>query len=145
MDNDYGLDIPEVIRTVNSADVLTFRFLIIGQRLLIDMRTNELDGPLVKIVSRAASVEERFKSIKQLRPRFRVPDRITAIWWPRYVDSLWECGIWDAVARRIVDCGFPRAADQARSVFDELSRLERAELRNAITGQGYQTIWSAQV
>lgn len=141
MDNDFGLDIPDVIRTVNSADVFTFRFVVISQRLLIDMRTNELDGPMLKVVPRAASAAERFHSLKQLRPSFAVPDRITPLLWPRYMRSLQSCGVWDAVARRIAGAGFPRIAEETRAVLDELCLLERAEFCKAIVGDGYQTLW----
>jgi len=141
MDNDFFLDYDEIIRTVRGADVVTFRFVIINQRLLIDNRSSEIDPPLVKVVPRATSVEERFRSLKQLRPRFRLPDKISAIWWPKYVDSLVEHGVWDAIVQRIVDAGFSQAARECAGVLEELRTLERDEVRNAVAGQGYQALW----
>ena len=141
MDNDFFLDYDEIIRTVRGADVVTFRFVIINQRLLIDNRSSEIDPPLVKVVPRATSVEERFRSLKQLRPRFRLPDKISAIWWPKYVDSLVEHGVWDAIVQRIVDAGFSQAARECDGVLEELRTLERDEVRNAVAGQGYQALW----
>ncbi|MSQ61647.1 MAG: hypothetical protein EXR43_03585 [Dehalococcoidia bacterium] len=141
MDNDYGLDISEIIRTINSADVMTFRFLIISQRLLIDMRTNDLDGPLLTLVPRATSVEERFRSVKQLRPRFKTPENIISVWWPRYARGLSTSGVWEAILHRIVDLGFPEVAERAAEVLKEVCTLEHAEVRNAISGKGYHTIW----
>ena len=44
-------------------------------RLLVDFRANANTGPLLKVVARAESVEDRFRSIKRLRPEFAVPDR----------------------------------------------------------------------
>ena len=38
MDNDFTLDYGEIIKTVRNADVLTFRFVIVSERLLIDNR-----------------------------------------------------------------------------------------------------------
>ena len=38
MDNDFFLDYGEIIRTIRGVDVVTFRFVIINQRLLIDNR-----------------------------------------------------------------------------------------------------------
>ena len=141
MDNDFHLDYAEIIKTVQKADVITFRFVVINQRLLIDYRTSEIDAPLVKIVPRATSVEERFRSLKQLRPRFRLPDKISAIWWPKLMDTLVQHGIWDAIVQRIETSGFPQAAAQCDDVLKELRELERTEERNAITGEGYQALW----
>jgi hypothetical protein len=141
MDNDFFLDHSEIIKTVRNADVVTFRFVVVSQRLLIDNRSSEIDPPLVKLVQRATSVEERFRSLKQLRPRFKLPDKISAIWWPKYVDSLVEHGIWDAIVQRIEQAGFAEAAREAAGVLDELRQLEREEIRNAISGDGYQALW----
>jgi hypothetical protein len=141
MDNDFALDYDEIIRTVRTADVVTFRFVIVTQRLLIDNRSSEIDPPLVKLVPRATSVEERFRSLKQLRPRFRLPDKISAIWWPKYVDTMVEHGVWDTVVRRISDAGFAEAARESQGVLDELRALERQEIQNAVAGEGYQALW----
>lgn len=141
MDNDFFLDYDEIIRTVQKADVITFRFVVVGQRLLIDNRSSEIDPPLVKLVPRATSIEERFRSLKKLRPRFKLPEKISAIWWPKYVDSLVQRGVWGAVVQRIEEAGFSEAARDAGGVLEELRELERLEVHNAIAGEGYQALW----
>ena len=141
MDNDYFLDLNEIIETVRTADVLTFRFVIVGQRLLVDSRHTEIDPPLVKLVAPVASVEERFRSLKRMRPRFRLPEKITSIWWPRYVDSLVGSGVWGALVERFTLAGFPDAAQRCEQVLEELKDLERSEVCSAIRGEGYQTLW----
>jgi len=141
MDNDYLLDYDEIVRTIQTADVLTFRFITVNERLLIDNRSSEIDPPLVRLVPRAKSVEERFRSLKQLRPRFRLPDKISAIWWPKFVDTLAERGVWDAIVRRIEEGGFPEAARQCEGVLQDMRTLERQELCNAVLGEGYQALW----
>ena len=141
MDNDFLLDYEEIIRTIRAADVLTFRFVIVNQRLLVDNRSSEIDPPLVKLVPRAGSVEERFRSLKQLRPRFRLPEKISAIWWPKFIDTMVERGVWDAIVQRIVESGFSEAARQCEDVLRELRTLERQELCNAVLGEGYQPLW----
>lgn len=141
MDNDYLLDYDEIIRTVRSADVVTFRFVIISERVLIDNRFSEIDPPLVKVVPRAGSVRERFRSLKKLRPRFRIPEKINAIWWPKVVGGLVEHGVWDAISTRIAESGFAEAAGQCASVLEELRELERDAIRNAIVGKEYQALW----
>ena len=141
MDNDFFLDYDEIIKTVRTADVVTFRFVIVGQRLLIDNRSSEIDPPLVKLVPRATSVEGRFRSIKQLRPRFKLPEKINAVWWPKSVQSLVEHGVWDAIVQRIADGGFAETVRGCDEVLDELRALERQEVHNAITAKEYQALW----
>lgn len=141
MDNDYHLNYDEIIDTLRTAEVITFRFLVVSERLLIDNRFSELDPPLIKLVPRVRTAEERFRSLKQLRPRFHLPEKISAIWWPKHIHSLVEHGIWPAIAERIVDTGFPQVARQCEEVLQELLEMERQETRKAILGEGYQPLW----
>ena len=143
MDNEYNLDYPTIFRTVREGEVLAFRFVTVPMRLLIDNRFTEVDPPMVKLVPKAASAEDRFRSLKVLRPRFKLPSKISAIWWPRYVDGLRESGIWDAIVDRIVENGFVEAARECDALFDEMRRLEQIEVADAIGGEGYRTLWPA--
>lgn len=145
MDNDYALDIDQIIRTIESAEVVTFRFMLLEKRLLIDNRTNEIDGPMARLVNRVGSSEERFRSIRRMRPRFGLPDKLTAIWWPKYIRTLEITGVWDAVVRRMEYSGFPNALQDCQAVLKELYEMERKEIRGAIVGgEGFQTVWSAK-
>ena len=141
MDNDFAIDIDAIFEVIDKADVITIRFLILPERLLIDTRCSESEGPLIKCVPRAASLEERFKSIKQLRPRFRLPEKITAIWWPKHVRELATCGVWDRIIQRLTSAGFPQAAEQCQEILEDLIQQEEQEILNAIAGKGYQGLW----
>ena len=143
MDTEYHLDYDAIIKTVSQAEVVAFRFVTVPQRLLIDNRFSDADAPMVKLVPPAGSAEERFKSLKKLRPRFRLPQKISAIWWPRYINGVVESGIWDAIVQRNSDNGFPAIAAQCDELLRELRRLERMEMVNAIGGEGYRTLWPA--
>ncbi|MDE3096916.1 MAG: hypothetical protein KGK07_13090 [Chloroflexota bacterium] len=143
MDTEYDLDYDAILDTVRTADVLAFRFVTVPERLLIDNRFSEADPPMVKLVPRAASARERFKSLKVLRPRFRLPDTITAVFWPRSVDALVQRGVWAAIVQRIVDSGFPAAAQECGALLDALRQMERREVHRAIAGEGYQSLWPA--
>jgi hypothetical protein len=66
---------------------------------------------------------------------------MTAIWWPKYVNTLYTSGVWAAIVKRIADTGFTDAVRQCDDVLRDLLALERQEVRNAITGEGFQTIW----
>lgn len=141
MDNDFAIDIDAIFEVIDKADVITIRFLILPERLLIDTRCSESEGPLIKAVPQAASLEERFKSIKQLRPRFRLPEKITAIWWPKHVHELVSCGVWDRIIQRLTSAGCPQAAERCQEILEELIRQEQQEILNAVAGKGYQCVW----
>ena len=145
MENDYGIDLAEIRRVIRTADVLIVRFAIVEKRLLIDTRTNDIDGPLIKVVPRVQSMEERLEGLQKLRPRFPTPDRIMSFWWPGHIESLQTSGIWDDVAARMAATGDARSADQAQLVYRELLGEERREVHRAIRGEGYQSLWESRV
>ena len=143
MDNDFSIDLADIAATIHTHDVIAIRFVSVGQRLLLDFRSNELDGPMVKLVPPVTSVEERYRSLAKLRPRFAAPEKIIAIWWPRFARSLEETGIWAEVMERVADSGHVDSTRRAGDTFRELLELELKEQRGAITGEGFRTIWSA--
>ena len=144
MKADFGIDLNEVRRVIEAADVLVIRFSITDRRLLIDARTNDGEGPLVRVVPRAGSAEERFRSLKVLRPRFRVPERILTFHWPRHARALDESGVWAHLARRLVALGHSDTAGQCDAALRQLVEEERRVEQAAIGGgEGFQTIWEA--
>ena len=145
MTADYGIDLDEVRRVIDAADVLVVRFSITSRRLLVDARTSKDEGPMIKVVPQARSAEERFRSVKMLRPRFRVPDRILTFHWPRHARSMLESGVWDHLARRLVALGRSDTAAQCDAAFAEIVEEERLVELAAIRGsEGFQTLWEAR-
>ena len=144
MDNDYVLNLDDILHTIETAEVVRIRFLLLEKRLLIDNRYNEFEGPLIRLVNRSGSSEESFRNLKRMRPRFALPDKMTAIWWPKYVNTLSSSGVWGAIVARISNSGFTDAMNQCDEVLRELRTLEHQEIRNAISGEGFQTIWQRQ-
>ena len=144
--DDYGLDIDEVTRVIDAADVLVVRFAIVDKRLLIDSRTSEKEGPIIAIVPKAGSIEERFKSLKKMRPLFPLPDKIMSFMWPRHIDTLRNSGIWDKIAGRMVSLGGEDMTPRCEEVFQKLAMEERVEVLHAIRGdEGYQSLWERAV
>jgi hypothetical protein len=141
MDNDYILNLEDILRTVETAEVIRIRFGLLDKRLLIDNRYNEFEGPMVKVVNRSGSSEESFRSLKRLRPRFPLPEKMTAIMWPKYVTTLLSTGVWDAIVSRVAAAGHGDSTRQCEQVLAELLELEKREIRNAISGEGFQTVW----
>jgi len=143
MDNDFSIDLADIAATIHTSDVIAIRFVSVGQRLLLDFRSTELDGPMVKVVEPVSSVEERYRSLRRLRPRFPAPEKIVAIWWPRFATSLHATGIWDEIIERVRDTGHMDAVDRAEEALRELITMEREQQHDAIVGRGFRTIWSA--
>jgi hypothetical protein len=143
MDNDFNVDVTEIAASVRTSELIVLRFVTIGERLLLDFRSNDVDGPLVRVVQPVKSVEERFAELQQLRPRFGRPEKVIVIWWPRFARSLAETEIWPAVMERISDAGHAAAVRCADEALAELVALERQTQRNAVLGEGFRTLWSA--
>ena len=140
--DDYGLDMDEVGRVIDNADVLVVRFAILDRRLLIDTRTNENEGPVIAIVPKAESVEERFKSLKKMRPRFPLPEKIMSFLWPRHIETFRNSGLAERIESRLVSLGGEDMIPRCRKALDELEREETAEVQTAIRGgETYQTLW----
>jgi hypothetical protein len=96
----------------------------------------------VKLVERVTSAEERFKNLKELRPRFNAPEKILSFLWPRRVETLIDAGVWQRVIDRMVNTGWHDAEAACARVYRDLLEEERSEVRAAITGgANYQSLW----
>lgn len=142
MSDDYGVDLDEVHKVIDAAEVLVVRFHIVPKRLLVDFRHNANSGPLVAVVDPAGSVEERFRKIKELRPEFAVPEKVMSFQWPRMLAVLQSSGVWQRIVDRVGMLGGPDATDDCVRAMEELLVEERKEVANAIRGADhYQTLW----
>ncbi len=141
LDSDYRIDVSEVNRNLDVADVVALYFPLLRKTLLMDLRTNEVDGPMIRVVPMANTPEERFQSLLKMRPRFGRPDSITIIPWPKYIGTLAEIGIWEHIVRRYAETGHPEVVRECETCFAGLQKLERAEVSRAIRGENYETIW----
>jgi hypothetical protein len=66
---------------------------------------------------------------------------MTAIMWPKYVSTLQSTGVWNAIVTRVAGAGHEDSTRQCDDVLKELLTLEKQEIRNAISGEGFQTVW----
>ena len=131
----------EVNRNIDVAEVIALYFPLLRKTLLMDMRMNDIDGPMIRVVPMANTPEERFQSLLKMRPRFGRPESITIIPWPKYVTTLAELGIWDHIVRRYADTGHAEVVRECERCYAELAKLEREEVVRAIRGENYETIW----
>ena len=140
--DDYGLDIDEAMRVIDTAEVLVIRFVILDKRLLIDNRTSEEEGPLITVVPKAGSVEERFRNLKKMRPKFPLPDKIMSFMWPRHMETFKASGLWDRIVQRLQSQGGEDIKSHCEKAYRNLEREERAEVIAAIQGgESYQSLW----
>ena len=141
MDSDFHIDINEIKRSIDTGDLVALYFPLLRKTLLMDARSNNLDGPMIKVVPMASSPEERFRELLRMRPRFPKPESITLIPWPKYVSSLVRLEVWDSIVRRFLEIGPPEIVRQCDDCLQELYRVEQEEIRRAITGENYETLW----
>lgn len=142
MDSDFPIDLAEVTRNLDSAEVVSLYFPLLRKTLLIDTRRSDLDGPMIRVVPMATTPEERFHSLRQMRPRFPKPESITIIPWPKYVGSLTRLGIWGHIVGRFVDLGGPDLVAKCEGCLKELLAAEREELGRALRGENFHDLWS---
>lgn len=142
MSDEFGVDLDEVLKVIDVAEVLVMRFHLIEKRVLVDFRVKPGVRPFVRVVPRAQSVEDRFRSIKRLRPEFPFPEKVMSVHWPRSVPVLLTSGAWQHLVDRISALGDDETTDECGRVIEELIREERHEVADAIRGTDhYQTLW----
>jgi hypothetical protein len=143
MDSDFRIDVNEVHRAIDVGEIIALYFPLLRKTLLMDTRATALDGPMIKVVPMATSPEERFRELVRLRPRFPKPESISIIPWPKYAASLVRLEVWDHIVRRFLEIGPPEIVRQCDECLQEIYRAERKEIRRAITGHEYETLWEA--
>lgn len=141
IDGGYGIDIEAVTQNIDEAAVVSLHFPMLRRTLLIDTRCGPNEGPLVCVVTMVSSSAERFESLRRLRPELPRPESLTMIPWPHSVGQLETTGVWERVTARLQECGGAEVLIDSRRCLRELRSLELNELRHAITGSQYHTVW----
>lgn len=144
MDGDFELDVDEILTDLKDAEVLSIFFPMFRKSLVLDLRTTEHSGPLVKIMPMVASPQERMRAIRRLRPGFPRRHSLSVVAWPRYVDSLMTHGIWQRLVERLKEAGHKTPDEYMGQALEELKRQEKAELARVVMGDNYHTIWTSQ-
>lgn len=139
VDDDLGVDLSDILGVINSAEVFVVMFQLFERRLLVDTRHIDSDPPLIRVVDRVRSSDERFRELMRLRPRFSAPEKIIAFQWPRSVRTLVESGVWQAISDRLLPQGVVESTLLA--VLHELQWEERREEIKAVRGEEpYRTL-----
>ena len=142
MDHDLGIDLDAIYSVIENSDVFIIRFNLIDKRLLVDARTSENELPIIKLVPKVKSAEERYLYLQRERPNMKLPEEITVFEWPRKVALMQELGVWNRINDRMISLGGDILQDTCDQVIAEAIRLEKADLLLAIIGgDGYETLW----
>lgn len=139
MENGLQYDPEELERLLATGDVITVGFTLFPHRLLIDTRTNDADGQMVRMVEPVTSVQERYLWLGQHRSSFGAPEAFAFFVWPLSIRSLIER---DALARLKLRLE-PAAHDALEAAMDDALRLERAATVAMIRGdEAWPAIWT---
>ncbi len=148
-ENGLLVDLAEIHEIIERADVFAAAFRLFPERMLIDTRFDEADPegpsglPMVAIVDPVETLEARYFWLGQHRPSLGSPQRFMFFFWPHSVRYLEESGVWAALCERITRAGFAGAASTCDAALRDLAAREQAANAAAISGERYQTIWSA--
>ena len=144
------MDLTEIENVVQNSDVFAVSFRLFPERLLIDTRHDDGDVggscalPMVAIVDPVASVQERFFWLGQHRPLLGMPKAFMFFFWPHSVRYLDESGVWARIKDRVIGSGFSGARETVDDALRDLIQREHDATVDAITGDSYQTLWSAR-
>jgi hypothetical protein len=142
MDGGFWGDIGEILRQVETAEVVTIYLPLLGKTLIVDTRYSLEDDPLVRVVPVARGPEERLRWIQRRRPQFPKPSSLALIPWTHSSANLVRMGVADKLQERLAVSRRPAPVQSLARSIQELIRLERAELIRAITGEQYHTFWA---
>jgi hypothetical protein len=143
-ENGLLVDLAEVEKVVDLCDVFTIMFRLFPERLLVDSRTSEQDGPLVAVVGPVATVEERYHWLSRKRPSFGPPERFMFFLWPHTIAFLEQCSIVARIRRRCEATGGLAAVAMLDRALAKLRQEEWLSTKAAITGENYRSLWPAQ-
>ena len=140
-ENGVLIDLEEAGKVVDGCDVFTIGFRMFSQRVIVDTRETEEVGPLVRVVEPVDSVEERFHWLGRERPALGVPERFAFFLWPHSLEFLESSGLPQRLRDRLRAPERPEVAQMADEALGELRRLERGAVQQALSGEGYHTLW----
>ena len=141
MDGAFDIDLEALRSSVLSVEHMLVRFTPVPERLLLDFRTTDDEGPGVALLPQVNSFPERLKTIEEARPDFPRPERIYVVSWPLRIASLERLGVLEAIRERLADMDAFDVIGRVDEAYKRLLSLERDEIHKAISGDGYHTIW----
>ena len=139
--NHFYDSLDTIFEKLLSSEITSIFFPYLGKSIVLDLRSNDTDGPVLILTNMANSPQERLRSIKQLRPNFPEVENRTLIPWFRYIDTLKTSGIWDEIINKITTPPVKKTDIDRTFVLNELKKLEKTCLLETVHGSKYSTVW----
>ena len=139
MDNVFRWNVHSVLRNMHEAQVISLFFPYLGRALIIDLRHDDAEGPLITIDGLVSGPEERLAGLQNLRPRFELPANITVAPWLGPVRSLDTSGAMADLSARLERMGHPDAKPALERAYNDLLTIERGEVLALIRGDVERT------
>ena len=80
MHGNYFYDnLNDILENVKTSEVTSIFFPYLRKSILIDLRSNDSDGPAVILTDMVSTPQERIRSLKQLRPNLHIKDYCKAV------------------------------------------------------------------
>ena len=134
-------DLNNLINNITDSDVVSIVFFNLEASLVLDRR--EQDGEvLIKVFPIAKSPDERIKILNKIRPGLDEVKNFIVIPWHSYLKVLTEDGVWDKLLENIFYVVNEDSFFKLDDAIEELESIERNKIKDAITGNGYKTLWS---
>lgn len=143
MDNPLDLDGDRLIKAINAVEVLNIFFPQLRHSLIFDTRQQREAGvrPAIMVDEMAGSPEARLRSFARLRPELPIPERLAVTAWLGSIRTLVEAGVYTAILERCLALDYPQGERDAEAAFHQLARLERAAMRDLLTGATSVALW----
>jgi hypothetical protein len=127
---------------LDHSEVLVVGFPFCQQRLLLDLRSDGLLGPLIEVVEPLNSPAERAVWLTERRPGLGPPEGSAFAFWPHSVGYLGASEVAEALLRRVRREHGLDAMPEFASALRDLEVLERDCAVRAVTGgEGFETLW----
>lgn len=141
LDEFMSINLQRVYDAIETAEVLAVGFSLFPQRVFLDPRFSEDEPPFISVVEPVESAEDRVQWLRRIRPQFAAPSQVHFFVWPRRIGSLESMGVWQRLVQRCLNSGHGSAAGACNQVLDELYKLERHQIQEAIHGASYRSLW----
>jgi hypothetical protein len=143
-DNGVLVDFEKMGLIIDGAGVFAFGFPHFPERLLVDARSNEREGPLVQVVEPAGSPQQRLTWLYRRRPSLGAPQTLSFLVWPHSVSFLVDSAVWDRIRRRVSADVESEVRAQCDLALKQLQNLDLSASQAVLRGEQCVNLWPPQ-
>jgi hypothetical protein len=140
-DNGILVDVEEIGKMIDGADVFALGFAHISERLLVDSRSNDEEVALVQIVEPAGSAPERLSWLYRRRPSLGAPQSFAFIGWPHSPGFLVQSGVWGRICARVGAALETDVRAQCDLALRQLQNLDTSATQAILQGERTLDLW----